>query len=120
MSTSIARAGGLAAAIAIGACAAPLRLDTAHERQVAVTTLEDRVTVTDTATVQVRYYAACSPFVTLGWRMTDDLLRAGRDSLVMEFHGRHGRTMSIAVPRALIDACLTVVDSVSASLRKSN
>lgn len=191
--TSIVRARWLATAIAIVACAPPLRLDTAHERQVAVTTQEDTVTVTDTATVQVRYYAAaptvsvvgwtrgdagfglrssvrrdgslvhehrfyvstyydpamglyhiaavppvqlerlgrsrdvfachygaCSPFVTFGWRMTDELLRAGRDSLVVQFHGRDGREMSIAVPRALIDAYLTIVDSVSASLRKSS
>jgi hypothetical protein len=183
--------GLLALTAGLAACAQPLRLETVHERQVALVTVDDTVTVTDTATVQVRfyksaptvsvvgwtngdagfglrssvrrdgslvhdhrfyvssyydpairsyhivsvppvqlerlgtsrdvfacYYGKCSPFVTLGWRLTDEMLRGARDSLVVQFHGRQGREMSIAVPGTLIAAYLTAVDSVTASLRK--
>jgi hypothetical protein len=66
------------------------------------------------------YFGKCSPFQTLGWRVPDDFLRASRDSLTVTLYGRDGRKLDLTVRRQLIDAYLAKVDSVSATLRRSN
>jgi hypothetical protein len=64
------------------------------------------------------YFGKCSPFETLGVRITDEYLRANRDSVAMSLYGRDGRALTITLRRDLIDAYLAAVDSVSAALRK--
>ena len=64
------------------------------------------------------YFGKCSPFETLGVRITDEYLRGNRDSVAMRLYGRDGRALTITVRRDLIDAYLAAVDSVSAALRR--
>jgi hypothetical protein len=64
------------------------------------------------------YFGKCSPFETLGIRITDEFLRANRDSVAVTLYGHDGRAVTITVRRDLIEAYLAAVDSVSAALRK--
>lgn len=81
------------------------------------------------------HFGECSPFVTLGARIPDDVLRAARESIPVRFYEDAGarrahpllaapdvqgglREITITVDPALITAYLAMVDSVSAELRK--
>lgn len=60
----------------------------------------------------------CSPKETFAYRLSDDLLRANRDSISVRLSGRAGTDLILTVPRAIIDPYLATVDSVSARLRR--
>lgn len=61
----------------------------------------------------------CSPYEISGLLVSDDLLRANRDSVAVRLYSRGWEEMVITVHRPLIDAYLAAVDSVSAALRKT-
>jgi hypothetical protein len=65
------------------------------------------------------YGVHCSPMSTVGVRLPDALLRANRDSLVVNFLPRSRDPWSVTVRRALIAAYLATVDSVVASMKKT-
>lgn len=65
-----------------------------------------------------RFGNVCSPSQTAGLGISDELLRENRDSFVVTFRPKTGRNWSVRLERRLIDAYLTTMDSVSASLRK--
>lgn len=60
----------------------------------------------------------CSPAQTIGLSVADKFLRENRDSLVVTLRPQTGRNWSIRLDRALIDAYLSAMDSVSAALKK--
>jgi hypothetical protein len=65
------------------------------------------------------YGRECSPMVTVGIRMPDELLRANRDSLVVTFFPIVREEWKITLRKELIAAYLSKVDSVVAVMKKS-
>lgn len=65
-----------------------------------------------------RFGNVCSPAETAGLAVSEDMLRENRDSLVVTFRPKTGRHWSIRLEKALIDAYLATMDSVSAALKK--
>ena len=59
----------------------------------------------------------CSPTEAFSARVPDELLRSGLDSLTVRLAARGGTDATLTVPREVIGAFLSAVDSVSASLR---
>jgi hypothetical protein len=59
----------------------------------------------------------CSPMVTVGVRVPDSLLRANRDSLVVNFTPGVRDQWTITLRRELIDAYLAKVDSLIADVK---
>lgn len=60
----------------------------------------------------------CAPRTTVGVSVPDALLRANRDSLVVDFRPGAGRAWSVTLRRELIAAYLGAVDSVAAARRR--
>lgn len=60
----------------------------------------------------------CSPLVTFGVLIPDELLRSNPDSIPVTFHNRGERVLVITLHRDLIDAYLSRLDSVVAVIRK--
>ena len=60
----------------------------------------------------------CTPFSTLSARLPDDLLRRSREDIVLKVLQRDGTAEVITIGRDLIDAYLTRVNYVAASLSK--
>jgi hypothetical protein len=66
------------------------------------------------------YYGnRCSPIKTLGVEISDSLLRANRDSLVVTFVPSVGDPWKFTVRRELIAAYLTRIDSVVGAMRRT-
>lgn len=65
-----------------------------------------------------RFDNLCSPRETIGLGVPDEWLRQHRDSLVVTLRPRTGQNWTIRLDRSVIDAYLTAIDSVSASLKK--
>lgn len=63
--------------------------------------------------------AECSPYEIRGLLVSDDLLRANRDSVAVRLYSRGWRETVITLHRPLIDAYLVAVDSVAAALKRS-
>ncbi len=63
------------------------------------------------------YGKNCSPSVSYGVRIPDDLLRANRDSLVVTFHPAVYEPWTITLRAELITAYLSRVDSVVARMK---
>lgn len=61
--------------------------------------------------------AVCSPYLTFGAQIPDELLRANRDSMPVTFYATSGREITITLRRNLIDAYLGAVDSVTTALQ---
>lgn len=59
----------------------------------------------------------CAPMSIVSVQMPDDLLRQHRDSLVVTFSGGKDGDWTVTLDRALIDAYLRTVDSVTAAVR---
>lgn len=59
----------------------------------------------------------CSPGTTIGLGVPDEWLRQHRDSIVVTFRPRTGQNWTIRLDGSVIDAYLTTIDSVSASLK---
>ena len=74
--------------------------------------------MTSTADVDACRYGACSPAKTMGIGISDEFLREHRDSLVVTLRPKVGRNWVIKLDGELINAYLTTVDSVAASLKK--
>jgi len=65
-----------------------------------------------------RYGKECSPQSTVGLSMSDSILRAAPDSLVVRFQRTVGEDWTVTLRHDLIVAYLGVVDSVSGRLKK--
>jgi hypothetical protein len=63
-------------------------------------------------------YGACSPAKTLGIGVSDEFLRQHRDSLIVTMRPKVGRNWVIRLDSALINAYLTTVDSLAATMKK--
>lgn len=59
----------------------------------------------------------CTPYITVGLRIPDSLLRANRDSMVVTFYTRRGDETTFAMRRDVVDAYLATVDSLKAARR---
>ena len=59
----------------------------------------------------------CSPASTIGLGVSDELLRENRDSLVVTLRPATGSNWTIRLDKAVIDAYLGAIDSVSAALK---
>ena len=59
----------------------------------------------------------CSPYEAFSARVTDDLLRANRDSLSVRLAAVGGTETTVTIPGKVIDAYLLAVDSVKSALR---
>jgi hypothetical protein len=62
-------------------------------------------------------FGSCSPNQTVGLAVSDELLRENRDSLVVTLRPKTGRNWTIRLDKRLIDAYLSTIDSVGASLK---
>ncbi len=60
---------------------------------------------------------ACSPYETFSARLSDSMLRAAGDSLVIKVRARNGSEAVVSLGHDLITAYLKTVDSLSASRR---
>jgi hypothetical protein len=65
-----------------------------------------------------RYGNVCTAAETVGLGVSDEFLRAHRDSLVVTLRPKGGRHWSITLDGRVINAYLVAMDSVSASLKK--
>ena len=65
-----------------------------------------------------RFGNVCSPSWTVGLGVSDEFLRENRDSLVVTLRPRTGRQWTIRLDGSVINAYISAMDSVSASLKK--
>jgi len=92
-----------------------------HQWRVAQTVVPAKQLLLSTGVSRDPYHChwggECSPYEIRGLLVSDDLLRANRDSVAVRVYSRGWEEMVITVHRPLIDAYLAAVDSVSAALR---